>query len=354
MVTGSDVLVSHDELSAIGVEALEAVGVPAADARVATRILLYADLRGVGSHGIQRLLMYVPRIRKGLINPTPAIEVENVSPVMSLVHGDDGLGQVVAERGTREAVRLAKEWGLGLVGCRDSNHFGAVAPFAQMACDERLIAIVATNAFPTMAPWGGGKNVVGNNPFAVGVPCEDAPPFILDMALSVSSRGRMRDMAKQRQRIPEGWALDANGRPTTDPLEALKGFVLPIGGHKGYGLALAIDIIAGVMTGAGVADGVKSLLQQWDEPQHVGHVMCVIDPVRFMPWSRFAERMKDLRETMRAVPALDPAAPVVIPGEPEARIAEQRRLEGIPVPEGTFELLKGLTRGQYEYEMPKF
>ncbi len=354
MVTRSDVLVSHDELSAIGVEALEAVDVPTADAKVAIAILLYADLRGVGSHGIQRLLMYIPRIRKGLINPRPGIKIESVSPVMSLVHGDDGLGQVVAEKGTREAIRLAKEWGLGFVGCRDSNHFGAVAPFVHMACEERLIGIVATNAFPSMAPWGGAKNVVGNNPFAIGVPSEDDPPFILDMALSVSSRGRMRDMAKQKQRIPEGWALDAHGRPTTDPLEALKGFVLPIGGHKGYGLALAIDMIAGVMTGAGVADGVKSLLQQWEEPQHVGHFMIVIDPVRFMPWDGFVARMKELRSAMLAVPPVDQSMPIVIPGDPEAEVEARRRREGIPVPESAFELLKGLTRGQYEYEMPKF
>src|SRR4029079_8542512 len=173
--------------------------------------------------------------------------------------------------------------------------------------------------------------------------------FMLDIALSVSSRGRIRGLAKAKQQIPEGWAVDAQGNPTTDPLEALKGFVLPIGGHKGYGLALAIDMLAGVLTGAGFADGVKSMLQQGDEPQHVGHFMLVIDPVRFMAWDCFADRMKEIRTTMRSAPPLNPKQPIVIPGEPEARLEQQRRVEGIPISEDAFRLLKGLMQGQYEY-----
>ena len=350
----SDVVVSYEHLADIGIKALERLDVPSDSARRTVEVLLYADLRGVESHGIQRLLMYVPRIRKGLIKAQPDIKVEKLGPAMSLVHGDDGLGQVVASRGMREAIDLSKTGGIAFVGCRDSNHFGAAAPFAQMACDERLIAIVATNAFPTMAAWGGSKNVVGNNPFAIGVPCEGDPAFMLDVALSVSSRGRIRSMAKNKQRIPSGWAVDSNGDATTDPLEALKGFVLPVGGHKGYGLALAIDIIAGVLTGAGFADGVKSMLQQGDESQHVGHFMLVIDPVRFMPWQHFAERMKEVRATMRSAPPLDPKRPVMIPGEPEASIEKKRRIEGIPISEEALELLKGLTSGQYDYQVPGF
>lgn len=354
MIIGSGVVVTHEQLTEIGISALERVGVPRGDATATVEMLLYADMRGVESHGIQRLLMYVPRLRKGLINPTPGIRVEEVSPVMRVVLGDNGLGQVVAKRGVQEAIDLAREFGAAVVGCRDSNHFGAAAPFVQMACDERMIAIVSTNAFPTMAPWGGSRNVVGNNPFAVGVPCEGDPPFILDIAMSVSSRGRIRNLASLKQRIPLGWALDAEGTPTTDPLEALKGFVLPMGGHKGYGLALAVDILAGVLTGAGFADGVKSLLQQWDEPQHVGHLMIVIDPARFMPWELFAQRMSLLRRSIRAVPPLNPKAPVVIPGEPEAQIARERSSHGIPMQESVFESLKGLTHGQYVYDMPTF
>ena len=162
------------------------------------------------------------------------------------------------------------------------------------------------------------KTVVGNNPLAVGAPFEGAAPFVLDIAMSVSSRGRMRHMAQKGEPIPEGWALDSKGRPTTDPLEGLKGFSLPFGLHKGYGLALAIDILSGVLTGAGFSAGVKSLVQQWEEPQHIGHFFIVIDPVRFMTWEIFSERMRQLCDSMRGVPPADPETPVMIPGEPEA------------------------------------
>jgi LDH2 family malate/lactate/ureidoglycolate dehydrogenase len=298
----NEMLVSYDEFFKIGVKILEMVGVPTEDAKITVEVLLCADLRGVDTHGIQRLLMYVPRIRKGLINPRPEIRVEALTPVIKIVHGDDGLGQVVAARGMREAIALAKDSGIAFVGCKDSNHFGAAAPYVLMACDEKMIGIAGTNAFPTMAPWGGLKNLVGNNPLAVGVPFEGNPAFILDIAMSVSSRGRMRHMAEKGEKIPEGWALNSKGRPTTDPLEGLKGLVLPIGLYKGYGLALAVDILSGVLTGAGFSSEVKSLVQQWKEPQHIGHFFIVIDPTRFMSWRNFSDRMKQFCASMRAAP----------------------------------------------------
>jgi len=347
-------LVSYDEFFKIGVKALEMVGVPTEDAKITVEVLLCADLRGVDTHGIQRLLMYIPRIRKGLMNPRPEIKVQALTPVIKIVHGDDGLGQVVAARGMREAIALAKDSGIAFVGCKDSNHFGAAAPYVLMACDEKMIGIAGTNAFPTMAPWGGLKNLVGNNPLAVGVPFEGNPAFILDIAMSVSSRGRMRHMAERGEKIPEGWALNSKGRPTTDPLEGLKGLVLPIGLYKGYGLALAIDILSGVLTGAGFSSEVKSLVQQWKEPQHIGHFFIVIDPTRFMSWRDFSDRMKQLCDSMRAAPPIDREKPILIPGEPEAHLERTRRSKGIPIETKAFQLLQGLTRGQYDYEIPKF
>ena len=330
------------------------VGVSSEDARITVEVLLCADLRGVDTHGIQRLLIYIPRIRKGLINPRPEIQVEALTPVIKIVHGDDGLGQVVATRGMREALALAKESGIAFVGCKDSNHFGAAAPYVLMACNEKMIGIAGTNAFPAMAPWGGLKNLLGNNPLAVGAPYEGNPPFILDIAMSVSSRGRMRHMAEKGEKIPEGWALDSKGRPTTDPLDGLKGLVLPIGLYKGYGLALAIDILSGVLTGAGFSTGVKSLVQQWKEPQHIGHFFIVIDPTRFMSWEVFSDRMKQLCDSMRAAPLHRPGKADLDPGEPEAQIERNRRAQGIPIESKAFQLLQGLTRGEYDYEMPKF
>lgn len=348
-----EILVPYKELFVTGVKALEIVGVPREDAEITVEVLLCADLRGVDTHGIQRLLMYVPRIRKGLMNPKPKIEVHSLAPAVKIVSGDDGLGPVVAAKGMREAIGLAKELGISFVGCRDSHHFGAAAPYALMACREKMIGIVGTNAFPAMPPWGGLGSLVGNNPLAIGVPCEGDTPFVLDIAMSISARGRMRQMAERKEKIPEGWALDSRGRPTTDPLEGLKGYVLPMGQHKGYGLAVALDILSGVLTGAGFGTGVKSLVQQWEEPQHIGHFFMVIDPLRFMTWEAFSGRVKQVFQELRKAKRIDPERPILIPGEPEAQIEEIRRKKGIPLEAKVFENLEGLSQGKYDYEIPR-
>jgi LDH2 family malate/lactate/ureidoglycolate dehydrogenase len=345
--------VPYDELLEIGTTALKRVGVPDDDARITVDALLCADLRGVSTHGIQRLLMYVPRIRKGLINPNPKIVVKSVAPAMKLIDGDGGLGPVVATRGMKEAIESARELGIAFAGCRNSNHFGAAAPYVLMACQEKMVGVAGTNAFPTMAPWGGLEKLVGNNPLAIGVPYEGECPFVLDMAMSVSSRGRMRHMGEKGEKMPEGWAVDSDGRPTTDPLEGLRGFVLPMGLYKGYGLALAIDILSGIVTGAGFSTGVKSLIQQWEEPQHIGHFFIAIDPTRFMDWEAFSDRMKQLCDSMRNAHRIDPTKPVFIPGEPEAQMERDRRVHGIPVDPDAYEMLKGLARGKYDYDIPK-
>ncbi len=346
-------LVRHEELFEIGIKALEIVGIPEEDARITVDVLLCADLRGVSTHGIQRLLMYIPRIRKGLINPSPKIVVKSLAPAVKIVCGDDGLGPVVATRGMKEAIDLATESGISFVGCRDSNHFGAAAPYVLMACQEKMVGIASTNASPTMAPWGGLEKLIGNNPLAIGVPCEGGAPFVLDMAMSVSSRGRMRQMAEKKETMPEGWALDSEGRPTTDPLEGLKGFVLPIGFHKGYGLAVAMDILSGLLTGAGFSTGVKSLLQQWEEPQHIGHFFIALDPTRFMTWEVFSDRMNQLSDGMRNARRIDLTKRIFIPGEPEVEMERARRTNGIPLEKKVFETLRGLADGKYDYDIPR-
>lgn len=353
-VSSGDIFVPYQELLEIGIQSLELVEVPTQDARMTVEMLLWADLRGVGTHGISRLLMYVLRLRKGLINPRPEITVDPIATALRIIHGDNGLGPLVATRGMREAIEVAKELGLSFVGCTDSNHFGAAAPYVLMACHAKMIGIAGTNASPTMAPWGGLARIVGNNPLAIGVPCDGDTPFILDMAMSVSSRGRIRQIAEREGKIPEGWALDSKGRPTNDPMEALKGFVLPIGSYKGYGLTVAIDLLSGVLTGSGFATGVKSLLQQWEEPQHVGHFFIVIDPACFMPWEPFSDRVRQMFSLLRSTPRIDPDIPIVVPGEPEAQLEKERRLKGIPLNSKLLSILKGLTQGNYDYEVPKY
>lgn len=347
-------LATYDELFELGVKALQLVSVPSDDARITTEVLLKADLRGFESHGIQRLLTYVPRLRQKLINPSPNIEILPLAPAIKLVSGDNGLGQVVASRGMSEAIQTARDSGLAFVGCKDSNHFGAAGVYVLSACEKRFIGIAGTNAFPTMAPWGALEKRVGNNPLAIGIPLGEGDHFVLDIAMSVSSRGRIRIMAETGESIPEGWAIDVHGNPTTDPMEALKGFVLPIGQHKGYGLAVAIDILSGVLTGAAFSTGVKSLLQQWEEPQHIGHFFIAIDPSRFMGTVDFGSRIRELYELLKSAKPMDPKSPVLIPGEPESKLERERMTEGIPVEQSTLVKLRELARGKYDYEVPKY
>ena len=352
--SNGDIKVPYDQLFAKGVEALERINVPAEDAKITVQVLLRADLRGVGTHGIKRLTMYIPRLKQGLINPRPNITVKQLSSALKLVDGDNGLGPVVATRGMREAIHLAQETGISFVGCRDSNHFSAAAPYVLMACEKRLIGIAGTNSFPVMSPWGGLEGLVGNNPLAIGVPSEGSNPFVLDMAMSVSSRGRIRMMGERGEKIPEGWAIDKNGQPTTDPLEALKGFVLPVGLFKGYGLAVAMDILSGVVTGSAYSNDVKSLLQQWEEPQHIGHFFITIDPARFMAWEVFSERMKDISNRLRSAQRIRPDLPVLIAGDLENALEKERRQKGIPMDVNDLSKLNDLADGKYDIEVAKF
>lgn len=354
MSTDKEIQVSYDVLLEMGMKALGLVGVSATDAKATMEVLLCADLRGVPTHGIQRLLTYVPRLRSGLINSQPEIVVESLAPALKIVHGDNGLGPVVATKGMSGAIELARNSGIGFVGCRKSNHFGACAPYVLMACREKMIGIVGANSPPTMAPWGGLTKLIGNNPLAIGVPCKGDAPFVIDIAMSNSSRARIFNMAAKKEKIPGDWALDSKGKPTTDASEAIKGFVLPMGRHKGYGLAVAIDILSGVLLGGAFSRGVKSLAESWDEPQNIGHFFMAIDATRFMPWEIFLDRMKELFEGLRGAQRIDQGNSILIPGERGTQIERERRLNGIPIAPRLLETLKGLAQGNYDYDIPKF
>lgn len=343
-----DVRVSVQELEALSRDALRKAGLPEAHADAATDVLVTADLFGISTHGTRRLGPYIRRIQQGLMNPTPDIVVTRKAPSLATVAGDNGMGPVVGAEGLRVAIALAQETGIGYVGCSGSNHFGAIAPYALTACEQGLISVIGTNAFPTMAPWGGREVKVGNNPLGVGVPRRQPPHFILDIAMSVAARGKMRAAHERGETIPAGWALDAQGRPTVDPLEALKGFVLPIGGHKGYGLALAIDVLAGVLTGAAYGPGVGSLFQNMREPQRIGHFFLVIDPKRFMDDATYHERLEDLFRQIKDTEPFDEQSPVMLPGEPEWLEREKRLKEGIPMPRDIYDMLVQLAAGRFD------
>jgi LDH2 family malate/lactate/ureidoglycolate dehydrogenase len=342
------IAVDVKELRDCCARALARVGVPEDHIKMTLDVLVTADLQGIDTHGTRRLLPYIMRIRAGLINPTPRISVSKPASAVRIVEGDNGLGPVVAMVGLQEALGAAEATGCAFAGCRNSNHFGPGAPYALRACDEGMICVGGTNAFPTIAPWGGKDTIVGNNPLFIGVPRKRNPHFILDMAMSVVARGKMRRAADRGEKIPEGWALDRTGKPTTDPLQGLKGYVLPIGGHKGYGLALAIDLLAGVLTGSGFGTDVLSLFQHWDKSQRVGHFFICINPSIILPLNQFQTRTEALIEQVKGSSPLNPNSPILVPGEIEANETVRKEREGIPMDIQTWNALIDLSEGKYD------
>jgi LDH2 family malate/lactate/ureidoglycolate dehydrogenase len=309
---------------------LAAHNVPAADAATVAQCLVSADLRGVDTHGLCRLPGYLDRLRRGLINPRPALEPKRVTPVAAALDGQDGFGFVVGTRAMQEAITIAREYGIGAVSVRRSTHFGMAASYVLQALDASLISLVFSNASPAMPPWGARNALLGTNPFAAGAPAGKHPPFLLDMSPAVAARGKIRRAERRGETIPLGYALDAQGRPTTDPKAALGGVVLPIGGHKGSGLAMLMDIFGGVISGANYGGYVGDQYKVYDRPQDVGHFFLAMRPDLFVPEADYRNRMDTLIERVRGCPRAQGVDEVLVAGEPERRHEIERRRCGIP------------------------
>ncbi|HEY9280419.1 MAG TPA: Ldh family oxidoreductase, partial [Eoetvoesiella sp.] len=246
------------DLTALGINAFQGLGLPAADAAEVVKILVLADLFGLSTHGLSRIESYGERLQVGGINARPNITIERPAPALRLVDGDNGIGPLVGMRALEAAMQAAQECGVGVALARGSNHFGPISPYSLIAAQEGYASIIGSNATTTIAPWGGSDARLGNSPLGFGVPNPGGNPFLLDMALSVVARAKIRNAMKLGESIPDTWATDKEGRPTTDPQAALDGFLLPIGGHKGYGLALLVDLFAGLLSNAAYLTHVKS------------------------------------------------------------------------------------------------
>ena len=348
----SPILVPADELRQLSRQALEKFGLGTEDAKVAADVLVEADLLGIETHGTKRLRAYVERILRGGVNTTPTITVTEKSPALAIVDGDGALGPIVGTLALNEAMNRARAGGIAYVGCRNSNHFGAMAPYGLWACRAELISIIGTNASTAMAPWRARELRMGNNPICFAAPRRDGPHFILDFAQSVAARGKMRVAAERGEAIPEGWALDADGNPTTDPDEGLKGFVLPIGEHKGYGLALAVDLLAGVLSGGAFADGVASMWAQESGPQKVSHFFILIDPDQILGLDAYYAQIEAFAGRIKGARPIDPAKPVLLPGEIEAKAYAEREAEGIPLDGELYGIISALAKGELRGSVP--
>lgn len=311
---------------------LIANGAPEHVALTVAQNLIEADLRGVSSHGIVRLGIYLDRIAKGMVVPTNEPELIKDSGSVGLMDGRNNFGAYVGDRALSVAINHAKNMGAYILGVSSSNHFGTGATYVKKAVDQGLALIVMSNASQTMPPTGGMRPFVGTNPIAFGFPTDNEAPFILDMATSLVARGKIIVAASKGEDIPLGWAIDKEGKPTTDAHQALDGAVLPMGGPKGFGLSMAIDILCGVMTGAGFGSSVNNMYDNWNDPQNVGHMFIAIDIERFMPLSTFKERLKAYIEELKAEPSAEGTDEILYAGELEYRAEKQRLRDGIALP----------------------
>jgi LDH2 family malate/lactate/ureidoglycolate dehydrogenase len=299
------------------------------DAEIVADSLVRADLEGVSSHGISRLPIYSKRLQEGRINPAPIVTIEKKGLSSLLVDGDNGLGQVVSHKGMTEGIITAKKTGIAAVAIRNSNHFGCASYYCQMACEEGLAAIIMTNSPPGIPPWGGKKAFFGTNPIAFGFPVEGSPDVIIDMSASVVARGKIIEAAKEEKKIPLGWAIDQRGFDTEDPVEAINGAILPSGGIKGYGWALAIEIFTGILTGAAYGPHVQNIYNESDQNSNVGHFFILIDIQKFISVEQFTEILKNMLLEVKDVPKKDGVTSILYPGERREKSYHDKLTSGI-------------------------
>lgn len=337
-------LVSERALKDFCIDVLTKVDVPQSEAIEIIDNLVEADLRGVESHGVVRLPIYVKRLAARATNPRPDIRVVHETPSTAVVDGDNGMGQIVSVRAMQIAIDKAKAGGLcAFVSVRNSNHFGAAAEYAKMACDHDMIGLSYTiGGINHMVPWGGAEALLGNNPFAVAMPAGDERPIVLDMACSVAARGKIIVAAKEGVEIPPDWAVGPDGQPTTDAVEALKGFVQPLGGPKGYSLTLVIGLLSTMLSGAHFGREVTHMYEDLDRPQNVGHLFGVLPINLFEDVETYKRRMDKAINEMRNARRAEGVARIYLPGEREEISATALRKSGIPLGLGVFEELNQL------------
>ena len=310
--------IAPEELRRFGTRVLTALGVPDDDASLVAESLVQADLWGHGSHGLLRLPWYAARLRSGAMRAvTEPVVLADTGPLVAL-DGRDGVGQVLADRARRLAVERARTSGVGVVGVRNSNHFGTAMWFTRRAARDGCVAILTTNASPAMAPWGGREKRVGTNPWSIAAPGPDGTVVAVDIANTAVARGKIHLAKSRGEPIPDGWALTADGAPTTDPAEGVLGVLLPMAGHKGYAISFLMDVLSGALTGSAVGTGVHGPYEP-EERSGCGHLFLALDPDAFGDRAGFDGRVRQLVDEVKSTPLAQGSAEVFYPGEVEDR-----------------------------------
>jgi L-2-hydroxycarboxylate dehydrogenase (NAD+) len=316
----------------------QAHGIPEKDAEVTAKALLAADLRGIDSHGVARMPLYLNKIKNKSINCHPRPFVVHETRGTALYDGDNGLGPVVARQAMQIAIDKAKDTGVGAVAVRNSNHYGIAAYYTMMALEHDMIGISCTNSVSMVSPTFGTKNVLGTNPLSLAAPAGKLRPFVLDMATSTVPMGKIENAWRNQSDVPMGWVFDQQGKLTTDPKLMLKGGTLtPLGGyretggHKGYGLVLMVDILSAVLSNAFYGAKQEGLMSMRPEPSNVGHFFAALRVDGFRPAQEFKETMDQALTALKDSPRATGQDRIYIHGEPEFEMEEKRRAEGIPL-----------------------
>jgi LDH2 family malate/lactate/ureidoglycolate dehydrogenase len=334
--------INPSKLKTFGMSLSKKYGINDSDAEMFIDNLIDANLTGVDTHGMTRLAIYLKRIKLGLINPKPSMTFDQNFPVAAVLNADNGLGQIAGEKAINKAIEMAKTYGLGAVGVRNSQHFGALGFYCNVAAKKEVICIAFTNSEPALPPWGSYEAYFGTNPIAMGVPIKDDAPVIIDLSTSIVARGKIISASKQKAPIPEGWALDPEGNPTTDADKALIGSVLTMAGPKGYALAMMVDILSGILTGSGSGRNVHSMYKDLKNPADVGHFFICINIEAFMPKEEFYAKIKKMKEEIKSSAMRQGVNEIRIPGERKASSKKEKLKTGILLGNDVLEELKVL------------
>lgn len=312
---------------------MEALGLPTVDAATVARVLVDADLAGIDTHGAARLPAYVDRIRGGATSPTTRVTVIRDQGPVGVLDAGNGVGQVAASAAMDDAITRARRYGIGVVGVRRSNHLGALSYYAKLAMEYDMIGIAMSGVSPSLAPWGGRQALVGSNPWAVAIPCRNRAPLVVDLANGVIITDTIRAAVADGSLLPPDAALDADGNPTRDAVAAQAGSILPIGGHKGSALAIVLEVLASVLTGASYSDDIAGY-HDVRKPKDVGHLLIALAVEAFMPYDGFIARVEDFLERLATSSPRAQSDAVRLPGERADRCAAERRIAGVPLPSG--------------------
>ncbi|PMH45328.1 ureidoglycolate dehydrogenase [Vibrio sp. 10N.286.49.B3] len=330
------VRVKEEALRAMATQKLVGAGFSALDAKCVTDVLIYADLTGVHSHGVMRVEHYCQRVMASGLNAAAEHQLEAISPSVGILDANDGLGHPALAAATKHAIEMASDTGLGFVSIKKASHCGALSYFMNMATDAGMIGLGMTQTDACMAPHGGGERFLGTNPIAFGFPVEGSHPMIIDMATSATAFGKLLHAKETGSEIPLGVAIDVDGNETTDPhkVESL----LPFGGHKGSGIALAIDALTGILMGANYGNNIVGMYSDYDKMRELASLVIVINP-EFFGNPLFSHTMASMIGELRAVTPAPGFDKVLAPNDPQMDYKLDCLEHGVPVAGGVYEFL---------------